>query len=57
MDVDDYQAYLDGDEYEYHGGFHDVSPVVLEIPYDSYWYLVVDGNVHRIKVSVTGIFD
>lgn len=57
MDVDHYQAYLDGDEYEYHGGFYDVSPVVLEIPYDGHWYFVVDGNAHRIKVEVTEIFD
>jgi hypothetical protein len=34
MDSDEYQAYLDGDEYEYHGGFYDVSPVDLEVPYD-----------------------
>ncbi|GLY70820.1 DUF1883 domain-containing protein [Amycolatopsis taiwanensis] len=32
MDIDQYQAYLDGDDYEYHGGFFDVSPVVLEVP-------------------------
>jgi Domain of unknown function (DUF1883) len=57
MDIDHYQAYLDGDEYEYHGGFYDVSPVVLEVPYDGYWYLVVDSNVRRISVEVTQMFD
>jgi len=57
MDVDDYQAYLDGDEYEYHGGFFDVSPVVLEVPYDARWYLVVDSYPRRIKVGVAEIFD
>jgi len=57
MDVDHYQAYLNGDEYEYHGGFYDVSPVVLEVPYDDRWYLVVDSNAHRIKIVVTEVFD
>jgi hypothetical protein len=57
MDSDHYQSYLDGDEYEYRGGFCDVSPVVLEVPYDDYWYLVVDSNVRRISVEVTQIFD
>ncbi len=43
MDADEYQAYLDGGEYEYHGGFFDVRPIVLEAPYDDDWYLVVDS--------------
>lgn len=57
MEVDDYQAYLDGDEYVYYGGFYDVSPVVLEVPYDGYWYLVVDSHPRRIKVGVTQLFE
>jgi hypothetical protein len=57
IDADDYQAYLDGDGYEYYGGFYDVSPVVLEVPYDDYWYLVVDSYPRRIKVSYTEVFD
>ncbi|WP_406071225.1 DUF1883 domain-containing protein [Micromonospora sp. NBC_01638] len=57
MGIDNYQAYLDGDEYEYHGDFCDVSPVVLEVPYDDHWYLVVDSNNRTIKVQVTQIFD
>ena len=57
MDVEEYQAYLDGDEYEFHGGFFDVSPVVLEVPYDHHWYLVVDSNDRRITASVSQIFD
>ncbi|MGS2648333.1 DUF1883 domain-containing protein [Streptosporangium sp. G12] len=56
MDVDDYQVYLDGNAYNYHDGFCNVSPVVLEVPYDDYWYLV-DTNAHRIKVGVAEIFD
>ena len=57
MDIDHYQAYLDEDEYEYHGGFYNVSPVVLDVPYDDHWYLVVDSNDRRITVHVTQIFD
>ncbi|MEV6986257.1 DUF1883 domain-containing protein [Sphaerisporangium sp. NPDC051017] len=57
MDIDHYQAYLDGGEYEYYGGFYDVSPVVLEVPYDDYWYLVVDSNGQRVRVQVTEVFD
>lgn len=57
MDVDDYQGYLDGDEYEFHGGFFDLSPVVLQVPYDDQWYLVVDSYPQRITVEVSQIFD
>jgi uncharacterized protein DUF1883 len=59
MDSDHYQVYLDGEdeEYEYYGDFYDVSPVVLEVPYDGYWFLVVDSNPQRIKVEVGQIFD
>lgn len=32
MAVDEYQAYLASDEYEYHGGFYDMSPVIVEVP-------------------------
>lgn len=44
LNAEHYQAYLDGDEFEYHGGLQDVSPIVVEVPYDDHWYLVVDGN-------------
>ncbi|WP_431894356.1 DUF1883 domain-containing protein [Micromonospora haikouensis] len=57
MDDDSYQAYLDGDEYEYFGGFYDTSPVDLEVPYDDHWYLVVDSYPRRITVKVTQTFD
>lgn len=40
-----------------HGGFYDVSPVVLEVPYDDYWYLVVDSNPRRIRAGVSQVFD
>jgi Domain of unknown function (DUF1883) len=51
------RSYLDGDEYEYHGDFYDVSPILLEVPYDDHWYLVVDSNDRRITVEYTQIFD
>ncbi|MFC4014246.1 DUF1883 domain-containing protein [Nonomuraea purpurea] len=57
MDAEDYQAYLDNDEYEFYGGFYDVSPVVLEVPYDDHWYLVIDSYPRRIKVSIAQVFD
>lgn len=57
LDVDEYQAYLDKEEYEYHGGFYDCTPVVLEVPYDDHWYVVVDGYDRRIKVTVTELDD
>jgi hypothetical protein len=31
--------------------------VLLEVPYDDYWYLVVDSNDRKIKVSVAQVFD
>ncbi len=52
MGIDRYQACLDGGEYEHHGCFYDVSPVVLEVPYDDHWYLVVDSNGHLVRVQV-----
>jgi hypothetical protein len=57
MDGDEYQAYLDGDEYEYIGGFYDTTPVVLEVPYDDDWWLVVDSNPDHINVTVNQVFD
>jgi Domain of unknown function (DUF1883) len=55
LDADNYQAYLDEDECEYYGGSWEVSPVVLDVPYDDHWYLVVDGYEGPIKVWVTTI--
>ncbi|MEU8048113.1 DUF1883 domain-containing protein [Micromonospora echinofusca] len=56
MNGDEYQAYLDGDEYEFFGGFYDLSPVVLEVPHDDHWYIVVDSYPQRIKVTVGQVF-
>jgi len=57
IDDDEYQSYLDGDDYEYHGGFFDVNPVVLEVPYDDYWYLVVDSNDRHVRVAFSQLYD
>lgn len=35
LDADEYQDYLNGDEFEYFGGFQD-GPFVLEVPYDDH---------------------
>lgn len=51
MDADEYQAYLDDDECIYYGGVWENSPVVLEVPYDDHWHLVVDGYEGRITVK------
>lgn len=54
MDADNYQAYLDGDEYVMYGGFWESSPLTLEIPHDEYWYLVIDSYPGRIRYSIDG---
>lgn len=53
LDAEHYQAYLEDDEFVYFGGFHDVSPAVVEVPYDDHWFLLVDGYEQRIKVRYT----
>ena len=40
-----------------YGGFYDLTPVVLEVPYDDHWWLVVDSNPDRIRVTVNQVFD
>lgn len=57
MDADNYQAYLDGDEYMLYGGFWESSPVTLEVPYDDFWYLVIDSYSGRIKYWLGGPFN
>lgn len=57
MDADNYRSYLDGGGYDFHGGFFDVTPVVLDVPYDHHWYLIVDSNPEQVVVEVTQIFD
>jgi hypothetical protein len=56
MDADEYRAYVDGGVYEFHGGFVNESPVVLEVPYDDHWVLVVD-SYERVTVKVDQVFD
>ncbi|GAB2763354.1 hypothetical protein GCM10027174_45080 [Salinifilum aidingensis] len=57
MDGDEYEAYCRDDDYEAYGGFYNVTPVELVVPYDDYWFLVVDSNNQRVKVNWTEIFE
>lgn len=57
MTITNYQDYLDGEAYAFHGGFYDHSPVVLGVPHDDHWYLVVDSNHHRVTARVEQVFD
>ena len=54
LDADHYQAYPGG-EYTYYGGVWEVSPFVLDVPYDDHGYLVVDGYEGKITIRVTTI--
>ena len=42
MDSDNLAAFDAEEEFEYYGGHFDHSPIILEIPYDDYWHLVLD---------------
>lgn len=42
VDSENMEAFDAGGEFEYYGGFFDYSPIILEVPYDDYWYLVLD---------------
>jgi hypothetical protein len=44
LDADNYQDYVDGEEFQYFGGVWELSPLMLEVPYDAHWFLVIDGN-------------
>ena len=57
MDADNYQAYLDDEAYHFYGGFYDMTPVHLEVPYDDHWYVIVDSYPNNIKVWMSQIFD
>lgn len=44
----DYQNYLNGDEFSYHGGYVTESPFCIEIPSSNHWYIVVDNGEKSI---------
>lgn len=56
MDAENYQAYCNEEEYEFHGGFWEASPLSLDVPYDGFWYLVIDSYQGRIKYWFDGPF-
>lgn len=57
MDGEEYQSYLDQEASQYHGGFFDYSPLTLQVPYDDYWYLIVDSYDRVKNVTVVQLFD
>lgn len=52
--LDDYQQALSLDR---QAGDRGNEAATLEVPYDDYWYLVVDSNPSSIKVWVSQVFD
>lgn len=53
LDADNYQDYLDDEGFQYVGGVWERSPLVLEVPYDDHWFLVIDGHEGKISARVT----
>ncbi|MYW92374.1 hypothetical protein G3I59_32010 [Amycolatopsis rubida] len=55
---EEYRACLDADEYEYeyHGGYWDSSPAILEMPCDGRW-CVVEGCGVPLAAWVTKLVD
>lgn len=51
VDVPNFSAYEHGNRYRYHGGFYDFTPIVVEVPHDEDWVLVVDGYDDTIAVE------
>ncbi|WP_372673081.1 DUF1883 domain-containing protein [Amycolatopsis kentuckyensis] len=44
MDGPNFTAYNSGNEYYFHGGYYDSTPLVLQAPEDGWWYIVVDNG-------------
>jgi len=57
MDSENMDAFDADEEFECYGGFFDYSPIILEVPYDDYWYLVLDhgGDEGRSSISFRAI--
>jgi hypothetical protein len=53
MDADNFQNYLQGKPYKYHGGYARTSPFRIEAPKAGRWHLVVDlgGAAGRVQAS------
>ncbi|MFD6070814.1 DUF1883 domain-containing protein [Amycolatopsis lurida] len=58
MNAENYQAYLDGDEYDlWYSGFWETSPIELVLPHDDFWYLVIDSYPGHVRFWLEGPFD
>ena len=53
LDSPNYQAYRDGRQYQYHGGYARTSPYRIPAPQPGHWHLVVDlaGGAGRVQAS------
>lgn len=59
LDDTNYQKYRTGQQYRYHGGFAEASPVNLIVPHEGHWHLVIDlggypGTIHASGVITRG---
>ncbi len=54
LDPANYQAYREGRQYHYYGGYFPSSPVRIAAPYAGHWHLVIDlgGNAGTVRASV-----
>jgi hypothetical protein len=52
--VDDrnFSAYQREARYRYHGGFYDYTPIVLQVPYDDDWTLIMDDYHDAIEIEI-----
>jgi hypothetical protein len=53
LDESNYQSYVEGKPYNYHGGYTRVTPFRVEAPRPGRWHLVVDlgGGPGRVQAS------
>lgn len=54
LDDQNFQAYQEGEKYQYYGGFAKESPIILNPPHQGHWNLVIDlgGYPGRVKAEV-----
>ncbi len=54
LDDDNYEKYRTGQQYRYHGGFAEVSPVNLPVPHPGHWHIIVDLGGYPGTVRASG---
>ena len=54
LDEHNYSRYRAGLDFNYLGGYADLSPVVLQIPFSARWHLIVDaaGDPGTVRAAV-----